>query len=65
MKKDVIVKTDETKSYLYPSQALEDQGFCVKETSDGLIATKDNKAYKVKTYDHYNTTIYSVKLSPI
>ena len=61
----ITVKTDETKSYLRVDQALEDQGFDVKETRTGLTADKDGKSYAVESYDHYNTTIYGVKLVEI
>jgi hypothetical protein len=61
--KNITVKTDETKQYLNPSDALSDQGYYVRETRNGLMATKDGQDFSVKSYDHYNTSVFSVKLS--
>lgn len=65
MAKSIKVKTDEAKSYLHPQDAIADQGYSVRETRDGLVAEKDGKKYSVESYDHYNTTVYSVNLKEI
>ena len=55
------IETDQSKSYFKPSDAVVDQGFSQRDD----VFSKDNKSYKIKSYDHYNTTIYSVTLREI
>lgn len=63
--KNLKVKTDETKNYFTPADALVDQGYSVRETRNGLKASKDGVDYRVASYDHFNTTVYSVTLIQI
>ena len=55
------VETDQSKTYFKPSDALVDQGFSQRDE----IFRKDGKPYTIESYDHFNTTIYSVTLKEI
>lgn len=58
---DLKVETNQAKAYFTPADAVTDQGFEQK----GEVFTKDGKDYKIKSYDHFNTTIYSVTLKEV
>ena len=62
MKKNVLnISTDQSKAYFNPADAVTDKGFGRMDD----VFFKDGKNYKIKSYDHFNTTIYSVTLKEI
>ena len=55
---DLKLETDQTKTYFKPADAVTYQGFGQHDD----VFTKNGKDYKIQSYDHFNTTIYSVTL---
>lgn len=55
----ITVKTNESKSYMSFINALSDEGYYQVGPK---TFRKDGKDYEFVSYDHFNTTIYSVTL---
>ncbi len=60
----ITVDTDQSKRYFYIGEALEDNGFEeVRDDYNGDYSyIKDGVAYKIVEFEHFNTTIYWVKI---
>lgn len=55
------LETNQAKTYFKPADAVTDKGFGQKDD----VFIKEGKEYKIKEYDHFNTTIYSVTMEQI
>ena len=73
----MTIKPDQSKSYRHVENAVVDAGYILhqgyvkigkksyggwEQLRDIFYNPKNDKHYVVDSYDHYNTTIYSIKL---